>query len=252
MPAFCISLYIIVTFLILYNTQFLLLSFLYFNLPFYNVEFRRRTFLLCDYSKRERRYSLHPQYIHALYTSPLNNSVSTPLFRRWKSWKCQRVDAINRTNTAQIWFIARGPPSFSFPITGKYSPRPSRSELMYVFVFAIHACQPACVRFAPSDSGMWIKQAANIRNSSDARSALGVCPGVCPECTVRNIRTGWKTAPFPRRVCHLQRKLNDSAQFAWTRSVRCTFVRELQRGAAGALFFPGSITPSPFSIPPRY
>lgn len=33
-------------------------------------------------------------------------------------------------------------------------------------------------------------------------------------------RAGRETEPFPRRVRHLQRKLNDSAQFARTRSVR--------------------------------
>ncbi|EZA60890.1 hypothetical protein X777_13092 [Ooceraea biroi] len=50
-----------------------------------------------------------------------------------------------------------------------------------------------------------------------------------------------KTEPFPRRVRHLQRKLNDSAQFARTRSVRRTFsnsadLRELRKAAGYPLF----------------
>lgn len=129
---------------------------------------------------------------------------------------------------------------FLFPDNWQIFPRirPARNLCMYLCLLFM----PASERVLVLPFGLWIKQAANIRNSpdalGDARSAL-----VCPEGVERN-KGRWETEPFPRRVHHLQRKLNDSAQFARTRSVRCN-IRTRITGYRD-LFFLGSIVPSLF------
>lgn len=115
----------------------------------------------------------------------------------------------------------RGPPSF-FPITGKY-PRPLRVSrvgnlcicvrLPFVPAKRAHARTRAGALFpiGPAETTGEYSQFAGLYEWLKLRM----------EGPARN--KGRETEPFPRRVCHLQRKLNDSAQFARTRSVRRVF-----------------------------
>lgn len=113
----------------------------------------------------------------------------------------------------------------------------------YVCICVCYSCLPAKrVLVSPFGLYMWMKQ-ANCEYSQFAGREKCAWSALRMPGGRGGIRAVGKRNRFPRRVRHLQRKLNDSAQFAWTRSVRCTFVRELQ---GAALFSPGSITPHPF------
>lgn len=170
------------------------------------------TFLLCNYSKGTSiplTSSIHSR----IYASPLNNSECT-LFRQAKILKVPTRRCDKSHKRGAMWFTACGPPSFSLDNWQIFLTSVPRKT--YVFVFAIHVCQPARARFLPSASGCgW----NNRQYSPDEKARSAATPDEeSPRYKGRR-----ETEPFPRRVRHLQRKLNDSAQFARTRSMRRMF-----------------------------
>jgi len=78
------------------------------------------------------------------------------------------------------------------------------------------SCQPAHARF-------YLQSVDADRTSSNIRRTRGSESVGTPDEEGLRYKSRRETEPFPRRVRHLQRKLNDSAQFARTRSMRCTF-----------------------------
>ncbi|KYN29618.1 hypothetical protein ALC57_00880 [Trachymyrmex cornetzi] len=75
----------------------------------------------------------------------------------------------------------------------------------------------------PARARFYLQPVDADRTSSNIRRTGGSESAGTPDEEGPRYKSRRETEPFPRRVRHLQRKLNDSAQFARTRSMRCTF-----------------------------
>ncbi|EGI63139.1 hypothetical protein G5I_08587 [Acromyrmex echinatior] len=79
------------------------------------------------------------------------------------------------------------------------------------------------IHHAPAHARFYLQPVDADRTSSNIHRTRGSESAGTPDEEGPRYKSRRETEPFPHRVRHLQRKLNDSEQFARMRSMRCTF-----------------------------